>query len=99
MSTLKATPGPWAAFTDDSGDEPHTNIVAIGAPTELICMLPGRDKRHADVVLIRHAPRLYAALELATKLAKREAARAYGVFAQEDIEQFEAALKAARGEE
>lgn len=43
------TPGPWAAFTDDSGSQLHTNIVAVVPRTACVLSLPGRSKREADV--------------------------------------------------
>jgi len=50
-----ATPGPWSAFTDDSGSSPHTNIVAVVPRTACVVSLPGRDKREADIHFIAAA--------------------------------------------
>lgn len=56
------TPGPWAAFTDDVGLRPHTNIVAFEGRTQCVFSLPGRDKAEPDVRLIVAAPGLLEAL-------------------------------------
>lgn len=57
------TPGPWAAFTDDSGHSPHTNIVAVVPITACVFSLAGRNKREADVEWIsRCSPSAVSAL-------------------------------------
>lgn len=57
------TPGPWAAFTDDSGPQPHTNIVAFSPRTDCVFSLPFHDKREPNVMLATAAPDLLAALK------------------------------------
>lgn len=57
------TPKPWAAFTDDSGGQPHTNIVAVVPVTACVLSLPGRHKNEPDVQLITAAPDLFDALD------------------------------------
>lgn len=44
--------GAWAAFTDDSGPAPHTNIVSMKARTECELSLPGLHKNDPKVALI-----------------------------------------------
>lgn len=64
MSVSKHTPGPWAAFTDDtSSDQPHTNIVAVVPRTACVFSLPGMHKNDPDVRLIAAAPALLEALQ------------------------------------
>lgn len=45
----KYTQGPIAAFTDDSRDVPHTNLVGVVPNTHVVVSLPGRDKREPNV--------------------------------------------------
>lgn len=57
------TPGPWAAFTDDSGSSPRTNIVAVVPRTDCVFSLPGHHKSEPNVRLIAAAPDLVEALK------------------------------------
>jgi hypothetical protein len=65
------TPGPWAAFTDDSGSVPHTNIVAVAPRTACVFSLPGRHKQEPDLRLIAAAPALLEALKATTAQLER----------------------------
>lgn len=62
------TKKPWSAFTDDSRDPPHTNIVAYDGGTKCVFSLPGRHKNEPDVALACAAPDLLEALEAAIDL-------------------------------
>ncbi|WP_411975961.1 hypothetical protein [Sulfitobacter faviae] len=61
------TPGPWSAFTDDTG--PHTNIVSPTPRTSCVFSLAGRDKRHPDIERVCRVPDMEAALLAAEGLA------------------------------
>lgn len=69
------TPGPWSAFTDDSGSRPHTNIVAVNPRTDCVFSLPGHHKRDPNVQLIAAAPEL---LDFIRQIAKRDPVFAKG---------------------
>lgn len=59
----------WAAFTDDSGATPHTNLVSFVNRTECVLALPGRNKREPLVEFLAAAtPKAVAEL-----LAERDA--------------------------
>lgn len=58
------TPGPWSAFTDDSGSRPHTNIVAVNPRTDCVFSLPGHHKKEPNVQLIAAAPTMLKALRI-----------------------------------
>ena len=72
MTNSTHTPGPWAAFTDDSKYPPHTNIVAVTPRTTCVFSLQGMHKDNADVQLIAAAPELLEALEYARRFLKSE---------------------------
>jgi hypothetical protein len=55
----KHTPGPWAAFSDESGAG-HTNIVAVVPRTKVIASFTGKHKSDPDICLISAAPDGYA---------------------------------------
>jgi len=59
------TPGPWSAFTDDSGATPHTNIVAVNPFTDCVFSLPGHTKDEPNIALVCAAPDMLAALQRA----------------------------------
>lgn len=42
----------WAAFTDDSGSKPHTNIVSFTGQTECVLSLPGLHKKDPIVAYL-----------------------------------------------
>lgn len=58
----KYEPAPWAAFTDDSAEPPHTNIVSFTPRTDCVVSLPGHHKNEPKVRLIAQAPALLALL-------------------------------------
>lgn len=80
----KHTPKPWAAFTDDSGSEPHTNIVAVTPSTSCVFSLPGRDKSEADVMLISQAPEMFDLIRRFEQSA--QSSHNYGFFTDSELE-------------
>ena len=58
----KYEPSSWAAFTDDSVEPPHTNIVSFSPRTDCIVAMPGRHKKEPVVRLIASAPAMLALL-------------------------------------
>ena len=51
----RATHRSWAAFTDDSGHRPHTNLVSFVPVTDCALSIPGVDKRDPNVAYIAAA--------------------------------------------
>ena len=47
-----ATHQSWAAFTDDSGPRPHTNLVSFAPRTDVALAIPGAHKRDPNVAFI-----------------------------------------------
>lgn len=70
----------WAAFTDDSGSAPHTNLVSFADRTDCVLSLPGRHK-HDPLVAYLEAANPATILALLDQLAKAEEIRA----AQADV--------------
>lgn len=93
MSAPTHTAGPWAAFTDDSGARPHTNIVSVVPVTDCVFSLPGHHKDEANVRLIAAAPDLLEACKLLVKGLGRFDGPTLGEMAQA-----EAAISKATGE-
>lgn len=51
----EATHQSWAAFTDDSGPRPHTNLVSFTPRTDVALAIPGAHKRDPNVAFIDSA--------------------------------------------
>jgi len=47
---------PWSAFTDDSRDRPHTNIIGVVPHTHCVLSLSGHHKSEPNVTLATLAP-------------------------------------------
>ena len=51
---------PWSAFTDDSRDRPHTNIIGVVPHTHCVLSLSGHHKSEPNVTLAALAPDMAA---------------------------------------
>ena len=51
---------PWSAFTDDSRDRPHTNIIGVVPHTHCVLSLSGHHKSEPNVTLATLAPDMAA---------------------------------------
>lgn len=76
----KHTPGPWAAFSDESGAG-HTNIVAVVPRTTAIASFTGKHKSDPDICLIAAAPELLEAAIWCKALCEETGATATNAYA------------------
>lgn len=103
----KFTPGKWVITDNDPTD--NLTIAALGydlKPVADVIFIGDRGETRANARLIAAAPELLEALKIvtnlideATKLVIREGGKVGLYFSSAEIEQFEAALQAATGEE